>query len=165
MIVTVSQGTVLDTSTMELVENQTVVMEGDRIVDLVYGKAKVGADIDIDAKGQFVMPGFIDGHVHHFIVTMDFARLARMSDVERGIGMARLAEGNVRRGFTTVRDTGGDNRGLMRAIKSGACGGPRIVQAGRILSQTGGHGDFPGGPFRTVGLRLPHFRRPWVVRS
>lgn len=142
MIVTVSHGTMLDTTTMELVENQTVVIEGDRIVDVVTGGAGVGADLDIDAGGQFVLPGFVDAHVHHFIVTMDFPRLAQMSEVERGISMARLAEGNVRRGFTTVRDTGGDNRGLMRAIRSGACGGPRIVQAGRLLSQTGGHGDF-----------------------
>ena len=142
MIVTVTNGTVLDTATMELVENRSVVIEDDRIVDVVDGTPSVEADLVIDASGQFVLPGFIDGHVHHFIVTMDFPRLVAMSGVERGIGMARLAEGNVRRGFTTVRDTGGDNRGLMRAIRSGTCGGPRIVQAGRIISQTGGHGDF-----------------------
>lgn len=142
MIVTVSNGTVLDTASMELVGERTVVIEHDRIVDLVEGPANVEADIDVDAAGQFVVPGLIDAHVHHFIVTMDFPRLVRMSDVERGIAMARLAEATVGRGFTTVRDTGGDMRGLMNAISSGFCGGPRIVQAGRLLSQTGGHGDF-----------------------
>ena len=141
MIVTISNGTVLDTATMTLVENQTVVMEGDRVVDLVDGPATVTADLDVDAAGQYVLPGFIDAHVHHFLVTMDLARLANMTEVELGIAMARMAEGNVRRGFTTVRDTGGDNRGLMRAIANGLCMGPRIVQAGRMLSQTGGHGD------------------------
>ena len=141
MIVTVSNGSVLDTTRMELVENQTVVMEGDRIVDLVDGPASVDVDLDIDAAGQFVLPGFIDAHVHHFIVTMNFPRLIAMTDVEHGIAMARLAEGNVRRGFTTVRDTGGDLRGLKKAISNGLCSGPRIVSAGRMLSQTGGHGD------------------------
>jgi len=141
MIVTVSQGTVLDTATMELVENQTVVIEADRIVDVVDGRSNVDADVDIDAAGQFVLPGFIDGHFHHWIVTMDFARLTKMTAEERGINMGRLAEGTVRRGFTTIRDAGGDNRGLMYAIASGVVRGPRIVQAGRILSQTGGHGD------------------------
>jgi len=150
MIVTVSQGAVLDTATMELVENQTVVIEGDRIVDVVDGPAPVVADLDIDAKDQFVMPGFIDGHVHNSIVTLNFRRQSAMSDVERGINMALLAEANLRRGFTTVRDTGGDNRGLMRAIASGACAGPRIVQAGRVLSQTGGHGDLR--PSREVAI-------------
>jgi len=142
MIVTVSQGTVLDTDTMTLVENQTVVLEGDRIVDVVDGRATVQADVDIDASGQFIMPGFVDGHFHHWIVTMDFARLSNMTAVERGINMGLLAEGTVRRGFTTIRDAGGDNRGLMKAIANGSCQGPRIVQAGRIISQTGGHGDF-----------------------
>jgi len=142
VIVTVSEGTVLDTSTMELVENKTLVIEADRIVDIVDGRSSVQADVDIDAKGQFVLPGFIDGHFHHWIVTMDFGRLTNMTAVERGINMGRLAEGTVRRGFTTIRDAGGDNRGLMKAIANGSCQGPRIVQAGRILSQTGGHGDF-----------------------
>ena len=137
----VSNGTLLDTATMELVENQTVVMEADRIVDVVDGSATVSSDLDIDATGQYVLPGFIDGHFHHWFITMDFARLFQMTAVERGIGMGALAEGTVRRGFTTVRDVGGDNRGLMRAIRNGLTGGPRIVQAGRILSQTGGHGD------------------------
>jgi len=141
MIVTVSQGTVLDTTSMELIENQTVVLEADRIVDIVEGATRVDADLDIDAAGQFILPGFIDGHFHHWFITMDFDRLLRMSAVERGIGMGALAEGTVKRGFTTVRDAGGDNRGLMTAIRNGLTGGPRIVQAGRILSQTGGHGD------------------------
>ena len=145
MIVTISNGTVLDTTEMALVGERTVVMEDDRIVDVTDGAGPREVDLEIDAAGMFVMPGFIDAHVHHFIVTMDFRRLHRMSEVELGINMARLAEAEVRRGFTTVRDTGGDNRGLKRAIRSGACGGPRIVQAGRVLSQTGGHGDLRPG--------------------
>lgn len=165
MIVTVSEGTVLDTATMELVDNQTVVIEGDRIVDVVDGRSNVDADMDIDASGQFVMPGFVDGHFHHWIVTMDFARLTKMTAVERGIMMGKLAEGTVRRGFTTIRDAGGDNRGLMRAIDSGECQGPRIVQAGRILSQTGGHGDFRAGdaPVAECGCQIFHDHAGFVV--
>ena len=165
MIVTVSEGTVLDTETMELVENQTVVIEADRIVDVVDGRSSVEADVDIDASGQFIMPGFVDGHFHHWIVTMDFARLSTMTAEERGIMSASLAEGTVRRGFTTIRDAGGDNRGLMRAIANGACTGPRIVQAGRILSQTGGHGDFRTGdiPPAECGCQMFHDHAGFVV--
>jgi imidazolonepropionase-like amidohydrolase len=165
MIVTVSEGTVLDTATMELVENQTVVIEADRIVDVVDGRSSVTADVNIDAAGQYIMPGFIDGHFHHWIVTMDFARLSKMTAVERGIMMAVLAEGTVERGFTTIRDAGGDNRGLMRAIASGACRGPRIIQAGRILSQTGGHGDFRDGdaPVPECGCQMFHDHAGFVV--
>jgi imidazolonepropionase-like amidohydrolase len=95
----------------------------------------------VDARGRFVLPGFVDAHVHHVITTMDFARLARQSPVETALGMARLAEATVARGFTTVRDTGGHVTGLIRAIERGLCAGPRIVRAGRVISQTGGHGD------------------------
>ncbi len=111
------------------------------------------------------MPGFVDGHFHHWIVTMDFARLANMTAEERGIMSASLAEGTVRRGFTTIRDAGGDNRGLMRAIANGACVGPRIVQAGRILSQTGGHGDFRAGdlPPAECGCQMFHDHAGFVV--
>ncbi|KAF7329671.1 Amidohydro-rel domain-containing protein [Mycena kentingensis (nom. inval.)] len=46
------------------------------------------------------------------------------------------------RGFTTVRDTGGASKRLALAIEEGLIPGPRLVQCGRGLSQTGGHGDF-----------------------
>src|SRR3546814_7075385 len=50
------------------------------------------------------------------------------------------------RGFTTVRDLGGDVEGLRRAIAAGLVAGPHIVRAGRMLTQTGGHGDAESGP-------------------
>lgn len=145
MRLTVSNGMVLDTETMSFVGERTVVIEDDEIVDLVQGPARVEADLEVDAGGRYVLPGFIDAHVHHVITTMDFARLQRLSATELAIGMAALAEKTVQRGFTTVRDTGGDIAGLVRAIETGLCPGPRIVRAGRTLSQTGGHGDFRPG--------------------
>ena len=135
-------GVLLDTESMTLVGERHVVIEGDRIVEVTEALSAVTADRTIDARGRFVMPGFVDAHVHHVITTMDFGRLARLSSVERSLGMARLAEATVERGFTTVRDAAGEVSGLIRAIDSGLCHGPRIVRAGRALSQTGGHGDF-----------------------
>ncbi len=141
MITTIHNGLVLDTERMEILGERYVTVEGDRIVDVDAAEPKVNADRVIEARGRFVLPGFIDAHVHHLITTMDFPKLARMSPVEVALGMARLAEAMVRRGFTTVRDTGGDVGGLVQAIEAGLCDGPRIVRAGRVLSQTGGHGD------------------------
>ena len=135
-------GTVLDTGSMTMVGQRHVTIEGDTIVEVAESPPTGAADRTIDARGRFVLPGFIDAHVHHVITTMDFPRLMRLSDVERALGMARLAEATVLRGFTTVRDTGGDIAGLVRAIDTGLCDGPRIVRAGRAISQTGGHGDF-----------------------
>ncbi|MCP3911304.1 MAG: amidohydrolase family protein [Actinomycetia bacterium] len=142
MITTIVNGNLLDTDSMTIVGERHVTIEDDRIVEVSESSPTVESDLTIDARDKFVLPGFIDAHVHHVITTMDFPRLLRLSATELALGMARLAEATVRRGFTTVRDTGGDVGGLIRAIDTGLCDGPRIVGAGRALSQTGGHGDF-----------------------
>ncbi|CAK5278314.1 unnamed protein product, partial [Mycena citricolor] len=49
------------------------------------------------------------------------------------------------RGFTTVRDTGGASKRVALAIEEGLFPGPRLIQCGKALSQTGGHGDFEPG--------------------
>jgi imidazolonepropionase-like amidohydrolase len=140
----IRHGTVLDTVTMTYTENQTVVIENGVIVDVV--RDHVGdADVVVDAGGRYVLPGLIDGHVHFRLATLDFRSLAQWSEVQFGIVMATLAKATVERGFTTVRDLGGDVNGLIRAIQTGATVGPRIVRAGLMLTQTGGHGDVRSG--------------------
>ena len=47
----------------------------------------------------------------------------------------------LRRGFTTVRDAGGLDAGISTATERGLIKGPRMFRSGRVLSQTGGHGD------------------------
>ena len=123
---------------------RTVVIEDGTIVEVVDGKWSGEVDVDLDARGRHVLPGFVDGHVHLSIHTMDFRRAAREWDFERALAVAALSEATVRRGFTTVRDTGGDLRGLKQSIRRNLCGGPRIVSAGPMLYQTGGHGDLRG---------------------
>jgi imidazolonepropionase-like amidohydrolase len=44
-------------------------------------------------------------------------------------------------GITTVRDAGGADLGVKRAVEDGIVPGPRIQISIRMLSQTGGHGD------------------------
>jgi len=140
----IKNGIVLDTTTMEFVGERAVVIEDGKIVD-VAEQHNGPADLMVDADGSYVVPGLIDGHVHFRLATMDFRLLSTMTEVEFGIRMATLAQQTVARGFTTVRDLGGDVTGLVRAIRRGVTGGPRIIRAGRMLSQTGGHGDTEGG--------------------
>ena len=141
MIIRILNGNLLDTETMELVGERHVTLSEDRIVDVSEVEPSGHADLTLDARGQTLMPGFIDGHVHHVITTMNFAKLVKLTPVELALSMGKLAEATVQRGFTTVRDTGGHTTGLVRAIQSGLCNGPRIIRSGRAISQTGGHGD------------------------
>jgi imidazolonepropionase-like amidohydrolase len=140
----VRNGVVLDTNTMIYDDASAIVIEDGVIVDVTSG-ASGSADLDVDVGGQFVVPGLIDAHVHFRLASLDFASVSRWSEVEYGIAMAGLARATVERGFTTVRDLGGDVVGLLRAIRRGAAMGPRVVRAGRMLSQTGGHGDARSG--------------------
>ena len=144
MTTIIRNGRVLDTTTMTFSDDTDVVIEGGVIAD-VGPHLSTKADVTIDARGKYVLPGFIDGHVHFRLATMDFRQLTVWSEVEFGVVMARLARDTVERGFTTVRDLGGEVSGLMSAIRHGHTIGPRIVRAGRMLSQTGGHGDTAGG--------------------
>ena len=142
MVLVIRNANVLDPAAGELIGERTVVVDGEVIADVTSQPFRGTADVELDARGRCVMPGFVDAHVHHTFPTMDFARLTRMSMTELSIGMAQCAEAMLLRGFTTVRDTGGAIAGLVAAVERGMTPGPRIVRAGRVLSQTGGHGDF-----------------------
>jgi imidazolonepropionase-like amidohydrolase len=59
---------------------------------------------------------------------------------------AQFMRASLDRGFTTLRDVGGADIGLALAIKDGLLDRvPRLFYGGRVLSQTGGHGDFRPG--------------------
>ena len=150
MIINIINGNDLDPVAGEIIGERSIVVENDVIVDVIEGQPSVKPDLEIDGRGRYVLPGFIDAHVHLSMTTMNFGRALRLSEVEWSLGMAGLAEATIQRGFTTVRDTGGAIGGLVRAIQRGLCQGPRIARSGRVLSQTGGHGDT-----RPVNVPLP----------
>lgn len=135
-------GSIFDPKTMDIQPNEALVIEDGLVTESTDVAA---ADHVLNADGQFIMPGFIDAHVHFRLATLNFARLSQWSEVQFGIAMAQLSEQTLARGFTTVRDLGGDVMGLRRAISSGMARGPDIVQANLMISQTGGHGDVESG--------------------
>lgn len=96
----------------------------------------------IDGQGKFLMPGLIDAHYH---ITMDAIPLstAMTSDVQKVMVYAvRSAENMLMRGFTSLRDMGGNPFSLKDGIDQGIIKGPRIYPSGAMISQTSGHGDF-----------------------
>lgn len=106
----------------------------------------------IDLKDSYVLPGLIDMHVHLWGIGGDPLR-ARLLDETRDrfddlIEAESNARADVEAGFTTVRDLGGDSRGiraLRDAVDAGAVEGPTIINAGQMISVTGGHGDAGNG--------------------
>lgn len=99
------------------------------------------------------MPGLTDAHAH--LVPMSNTIL-QLHASNLGLIYARtLAEAKktLLRGFTTIRDMGGDSVGVKQAIDQGVADGPRIYPSRAMISQTSGHGDFglPYDPTPSLG--------------
>src|SRR5215831_6312030 len=131
---------VLDLTAGQLVPGQSVLVQDERI-------AQIGADVaaadarTVDLQGKTLMPGLIDCHVHVTAATADLAQIVDWSPTYLGAQASRIMRDMLQRGFTTVRDAGGADFGLARAVAEGLIDGPRLIVGGHALSQTGGHGD------------------------
>jgi imidazolonepropionase-like amidohydrolase len=79
--------------------------------------------------------------VHVTATVPDFFKLMLMPQSLITAQSKDILEQTLGRGYTTVRDAGGADSGLVRAIEEGHFAGPRLFIAGRAISQTGGHGD------------------------
>ena len=88
--------------------------------------------------------GLCDAHVHCTACTADLPGLLSLPDSLVAARAAKVLEGMLMRGFTTVRDAGGADWGLAAAVDEGTVLGPRLLFTGHALSQTGGHGDMRG---------------------
>ena len=119
----------------------SIVVEGERIVEVVDEPRQAEGAVQIDAGGRVVVPGLIDAHVHVMAVSHDFWRLAAQPPSLITALTKPVLEGMLQRGFTTVRDAAGADFGLQQAVQRGLFEGPRLYISARALTQTGGHAD------------------------
>ncbi|MGH9480594.1 MAG: amidohydrolase family protein [Terriglobales bacterium] len=109
------------------------------------GLASEGAEV-IECGRRVLMPGLIDAHVHVYAASLNLVRLAQTPLSYLASFAAHFMRASLDRGFTTLRDVGGADVGLATAVKEGLLGAvPRLFYGGRVISQTGGHGDFRPG--------------------
>ena len=132
---------ILDGQSRELRLDHHVLVEDNRIVEVSDKPIRSKTSQNIDVKGMTLMPGLIDAHVH---VKATIVNVGRLSDIPVSYLTAdagKFMKQMLMRGFTTVRDAGGADRGLADAVTDGLLIGPRLFVSGLSLSQTGGHGD------------------------
>ncbi len=139
----------------------SIVVQNGRVVRIENGFSAVpeGATL-IDLKGQYVLPGLIDSHVH---LNSDRAgnegALAGVTESTelRSFEAMWNARKTIEAGFTTVRNLGGSPAigALKEASARGWIVAPRIVDAAEPISTTSGHGDGRLGINEELLERLP----------
>ena len=134
---------VFDGVNEERIENANVLVEGNLIKTVSAEPIAADGATVIDGGGRTLTPGFIENHAHLMLMGPSIPAMEANSTWEDfGIHAARMAEMYLMQGFTTVRDAGGANGGLRRAIDAGQILGPRYYPSGAFLSTRGGHADF-----------------------
>lgn len=96
----------------------------------------------IDVTGRTLMPGLIDAHLHAYCSDVSMQKVEAIGEPYRTAHAIRMLGHALDCGFTTVRDIGGGDYSLAKAIADGLVRAPRFFYAGKVLSMTGGHGDF-----------------------
>jgi imidazolonepropionase-like amidohydrolase len=139
MALLVRGGTVIDGTGSDPFRGD-VVVDANLIRSVGHRAEPSADDTVIDADGLSVLPGLIDAHTHFGLVGFGHGDPPPLAATAARI--FRNCELAIDSGFTTVRDCGGVDGGLVRAIELGLIEGPRLYPSGPILCQTGGHGDF-----------------------
>jgi imidazolonepropionase-like amidohydrolase len=140
-----------------------VLIEGNVIKSISEDSIEAPAATVIAGDGRTLMPGLIDNHVHLMLNGAGLLDIeANMTWEDLAIGGVAMAELYLNEGFTTVRDMGGANGGLTRAIKAGTIVGPRVYPSGAFIGGRGGHADFAlytsraGGDTNMSRLNISH---------
>lgn len=134
-----------------------LLIEDGRIAEVGTG---LDADEQVDVTGMTLLPGLFDCHVHVTSSGVDLLRRLQRPFSYQFYEAARNLAATLDCGITTVRDAGGADLGIQRAVDDGLIDGPRMRIAVTVLSQTAGHGDgwLPSGA--STSFNVPHPGRP-----
>src|SRR5215469_3999239 len=162
-VVAIRAGRLFDVRSGNLLNNQIVLIKGERITD-------VGANVQIpreatliDLSTATVLPGMIDTHVH--------VNTGGETAAQRAIIAVANAQIDLAAGFTTIADM--DSRGgfntvdLRDAINEGLIQGPRMQVTGQSLNPRAGnyYPDNQSLRFLDVFTESKNVNGPWLARA
>jgi len=162
-VIAIRAGRLFDPKSGSLLNNQVVLIRGDRIADVgnavqIPREARV-----IDLSSATVLPGMIDAHIH--------VNTGGETPAQRSLIALANAQIDLAAGFTTVADM--DSRGgfntvdLRDAINSGMLQGPRMQVVGQSINQRAGnyYRDNESIRFLEGFTENKNVNSPWLARA
>jgi len=162
-VVAIRAGKLFDAKSGNLLNNQVVLVRGDKIAD-VGSELQIPRDARvIDLSTATVLPGMIDAHVH--------VNTGGETPAERTLIAVANAQIDLAAGFTTVADM--DSRGgfntvdLRDAINAGIVQGPRMQVVGQSINQraTNYYRDNESIRFLEGFTENKNVNSPWLARA
>jgi len=166
-VVAIRAGRLFDAKSGTLLNNQVVLIKGDRISDVgVNLQIPAGAQV-IDLSTATVLPGMIDTHVH--------LNTGGNTPAQRALTAMANAQTDLEAGFTTVLDM--DSRGgfntvdLREMINAGIVQGPRMQVVGQSVNQRAtnyypdAHPDPLYGRYYEGFTETKNVNSPWLARA
>ena len=138
--------TVINPAEGKVLPNATIVINGDKIEAVVMGKQNAAAlGKQIDCKGKFILPGYIDTHIHFFqsadlFTRPDGADLNSVRPYKDEVAWIKSHLNDVfaryiRCGITSVVDVGGPMWNFeIRKTANSTAKAPRVAAAGPLIS-------------------------------
>lgn len=149
-VTVIKAGRLIDTINGRVLENQTIVIEGETIKAVGANIAvPAGAEV-IDLSKSTVMPGLTDSHVHisgQAGTAEYYEAMFRRTVMDEAVSAHIYAKRTLDAGFTTVRSLSSGpfvEIAMRNAINRGDFPGPRIIAANMYIGSTGSHGDMVG---------------------
>lgn len=145
--IAVINGTLINPGKEQIVQDAVILIEGDRLNDVGDAKsAAIPKDARvIDCKGKFILPGYIDTHVHFFqsgglFTRPDVVDLTKVRPYAEEIdwiqrNLRDTFPRYLRCGITSVVDVGGPMWNFrLRKIATRMANAPRVAVAGPLIS-------------------------------
>lgn len=148
-VVAFTGATLIDGTGAIPVKNAVIIIERNKIRAVgKKGQVDIPEDAEvIDVKGKWILPGFMDMHIH---LTYPLNMQMELSDDDclRTLRALNVMNKYLKTGVTTVRDVTSHNmpmRALKRAAQLKYTHTIRLFSVGEGIVSTGGHGDILSG--------------------